>query len=86
MSNRPLRRGTRLAAERLSFSFDGRRYQAQLGDTAASALLANGVVLELGRKTWAPQDERAGVESYSSAWGLARALSAWAAADRKSVV
>jgi hypothetical protein len=41
---------------------------------------ANGVVLELGRKTWAPQDERAGVESYSSAWGLARALSAWAAA------
>jgi len=48
MSDRPLRRGTRLATERLGFSFDGRRYQAQLGDTAASALLANGVRL-MGR-------------------------------------
>ena len=48
MSDLPMRRGTRLAAERLSFSFDGRRYTAQLGDTAASALLANGVRL-MGR-------------------------------------
>ena len=40
-----LRRGTRLRAERLCFSFDGRTYTAQAGDTAASALLANRVRL-----------------------------------------
>ena len=43
MSGAPNRRGTRLRAESLTFTFDGRRYEGQLGDTAASALLANGV-------------------------------------------
>ncbi len=37
----------------------------------------NGIVLEIGRKTWAPEMERTGVESYSSAWGIPRALAAW---------
>ena len=32
----------------LTFTFDGRRFEAQQGDTAASALLANGVRL-MGR-------------------------------------
>jgi heterotetrameric sarcosine oxidase alpha subunit len=40
--------GSRLQAEPIRFSFDGREYTAQRGDTAASALLANGVRL-LGR-------------------------------------
>ncbi len=48
MSAGPLRRGTRLSAQPLTFSFDGRRYPGQAGDTAASALLANGVRL-MGR-------------------------------------
>ena len=48
MSARPLRHGTRIESKRLSFYFDGLRYQAQLGDTAAAALLANGVRL-MGR-------------------------------------
>jgi len=48
MSARALRRGTRVSGERLSFHFDGRRFEAQRGDTAASALLANGVRL-MGR-------------------------------------
>ena len=43
MSAGGLRRGTRVSAERLRFSFDGREYVGQWGDTAASALLANGV-------------------------------------------
>ncbi len=38
-----LRRGTRLRGETLRFRFDGRDYTGQVGDTAASALLANGV-------------------------------------------
>jgi sarcosine oxidase subunit alpha len=38
-----LRSGTRLGTARLHFTFDGRRYEAQAGDTAASALLASGV-------------------------------------------
>jgi heterotetrameric sarcosine oxidase alpha subunit len=43
-----IRRGSRLTEQRLTFTFDGRRFQAQQGDTAASALLANGVRL-MGR-------------------------------------
>ena len=38
-----MRQGSRLGTDALSFTFDGRRYPAQSGDTAASALLANGV-------------------------------------------
>ena len=37
------RRGSRLGATPVSFSFDGRRLVGMAGDTAASALLANGV-------------------------------------------
>jgi len=37
------RTGTRLRAETLRFTFDGRVYTAHVGDTAASALLAAGV-------------------------------------------
>ena len=35
----------------------------------------NGCVLEIGRKTWAPEAERVGVETYSRLWGPGRA--AW---------
>ncbi|MEX5727174.1 hypothetical protein Ga0609869_000527 [Rhodovulum iodosum] len=38
----------------------------------------NGCVLEIGRKTWTPENERAGVESYSRLWGPGRAAFAWA--------
>jgi sarcosine oxidase subunit alpha len=44
----PLRRGTRVGSRLLSFTFDGRRFTGQQGDSAASALLANGVRL-MGR-------------------------------------
>ena len=37
------RNGTRLRPESIEFSFDGRRFTGQVGDTAASALLAAGV-------------------------------------------
>ena len=37
----------------------------------------NGVVIEIGRKTWAPEQEIQGVESYSSDWGIQRAILAW---------
>lgn len=40
----------------------------------------NGVIIEIGRKTWAPAQERPGVESYSSAWGRGKAVSVWLAA------
>ena len=48
MSAGPPRRGARLGPQPLSFTFDGRSYPAQAGDTAASALLARGVRL-MGR-------------------------------------
>jgi methylglutamate dehydrogenase subunit C len=38
-----VRRGTRLKVGAIRFSYDGRVYPGQSGDTAASALLANGV-------------------------------------------
>ncbi len=35
--------------------------------------LVNGSVIEIARKSWAPAMEREGVETYSRAWGAARA-------------
>lgn len=40
----------------------------------------NGLVVEIGRKTRVPQDEEAGVETYSALWGTAGAAGAWVAA------
>jgi heterotetrameric sarcosine oxidase alpha subunit len=48
MSDPKTRTGTRIQAQTLQFSFDGKQYRGQHGDTAASALLAHGVRL-LGR-------------------------------------
>lgn len=38
---------------------------------------ANGCVLEIGRKIWAPAEERKGVDSYSKLWGPRRAVWIW---------
>lgn len=38
----------------------------------------NGCVLEFGRKIWAPENERDGVESYSASYGPKRAVMGWA--------
>lgn len=46
----------------------------------------NGVIIELGRKTWAPSMERPGVESYSSAWGLQKSLLSWSVAVTVSLL
>lgn len=32
--------------------------------------LANGCIFEISRKIWAPENERVGVETYSSSWGI----------------
>ncbi|WP_299483804.1 UbiA family prenyltransferase [uncultured Roseibium sp.] len=40
----------------------------------------NGCVIEFGRKVWAPEQEREGVETYSSSWGISRSLTALAVA------
>ncbi|HEY6871132.1 MAG TPA: UbiA family prenyltransferase [Geobacteraceae bacterium] len=37
----------------------------------------NGIVIEIGRKVRAPEDEEEGVETYSALWGRPRALLAW---------
>lgn len=37
----------------------------------------NGIVIEIGRKTRAPADEEAGVETYSALWGRATAVRGW---------
>jgi 4-hydroxybenzoate polyprenyltransferase len=37
----------------------------------------NGIVIEIGRKTRAPQDEEHGVETYSALWGTGGAVAAW---------
>jgi len=39
--------------------------------------LANGCILEVGRKLWAPENEREGVDSYSALYGSRRAVTAW---------
>lgn len=57
------------------------------GSTPPSGLLwfllvsyANGIVIEIGRKTRAPADEEPGVDTYSAQWGPAVAARAWLAA------
>ena len=40
----------------------------------------NGIVVELGRKIRAPQDEERGVETYSALWGRTTAITLWVAA------
>jgi len=40
----------------------------------------NGILIEIGRKIRAPEDEREGVDSYTSAWGTRAAAGAWLAA------
>ncbi len=37
----------------------------------------NGMVIEIGRKIRAPQDEEPGVETYTAAWGRRKAVLAW---------
>lgn len=37
----------------------------------------NGVVIEIGRKIRAPQDEEPGVETYSALWGTRKAVVSW---------
>jgi 4-hydroxybenzoate polyprenyltransferase len=41
---------------------------------------ANGVVIELGRKLRAPEDEEPGVPTYTALWGRPVAVAAWVAA------
>lgn len=38
---------------------------------------ANFCVFEIGRKIWAPAEERTGVETYTALWGPFRAVAAW---------
>ena len=38
---------------------------------------AAGIVLEIGRKLRAPEDEEPGVSTYTAEWGRDRALAAW---------
>jgi 4-hydroxybenzoate polyprenyltransferase len=47
-----------------------------LGLFLAVAFL-NGLLVEIGRKLRAPQDERPGVETYTQTWGIRAATSAW---------
>lgn len=37
----------------------------------------NGIVVEVGRKIRAPDDEERGVETYSAVWGMRRAIAVW---------
>lgn len=39
----------------------------------------NGMIIELGRKIRAPQDEETGVETYSALWGRSNAVAVWLA-------
>ena len=40
----------------------------------------NGIVIEIGRKLRAPQDEEPGVQTYTAIWGRRTAVFAWLAA------
>jgi 4-hydroxybenzoate polyprenyltransferase len=42
-----------------------------------AASFSNGVVIEIGRKIRAPQDEETGVQTYTALWGRKRAVASW---------
>ncbi|MEP7117948.1 MAG: UbiA family prenyltransferase [Acidobacteriota bacterium] len=42
-----------------------------------AASFFNGIVVEIGRKLRAPDDEETGVETYTAAWGRRRAVTSW---------
>lgn len=42
-----------------------------------AASYTNGIVVEIGRKIRAPEDEEEGVDTYSFLWGIPGALAAW---------
>jgi 4-hydroxybenzoate polyprenyltransferase len=42
-----------------------------------AASFSNGIVIELGRKIRAPEQEEAGVETYSFLWGRPAAVGSW---------
>jgi 4-hydroxybenzoate polyprenyltransferase len=44
------------------------------------ASFCNGLVIEIGRKIRAPQDEEVGVETYTALWGRRKAVLAWLSA------
>lgn len=46
----------------------------------------NGCVVEFGRKIWAPDQERPGVETYSSSWGIGSSLLAFSLAASGALV
>jgi hypothetical protein len=43
----------------------------------ALAATAAGIMLELGRKIRAPEDEEPGVDTYTASWGIPRAVAIW---------
>ena len=45
-----------------------------------AASFFNGIVIEIGRKVRAPEDEEPGVETYTALWGRSRAMLAWTSA------
>lgn len=49
---------------------------AQLGAYLAFSYFTFGI-FEVGRKLWAPDEERPGVETYTALWGAGRAVAAW---------
>ena len=46
----------------------------------------NGLVIEIGRKVRSPEDEEAGVDTYSRIWGRPRAIIAWLGAMAATMI
>lgn len=65
-----------LTAMACDWAVAGTRPPEALGWFLAASYV-NGLVLEIGRKTRAPDDEEEGVETYSKAWGRPVAVSLW---------
>jgi 4-hydroxybenzoate polyprenyltransferase len=64
-------------------SFDWLRAHAHAPSALAwflAVTFCNGLVVEIGRKIRAPQDEERGVETYSALWGRTRAALIWCTA------
>ncbi|WP_404404821.1 hypothetical protein [Pelagibacterium halotolerans] len=65
-----------LALVAISFADPARLLSGRVAIILLLAFAA-GLVLEVGRKLWAPSEEREGVETYSKLWGVRTAAIVW---------
>lgn len=79
LSHQPIVPLLQVLASAWDWAGDGRAAPTQALMWLAVVSFGAGITLEIGRKLYAPDMERPGVDTYTAAWGIPNALLAWLA-------